>query len=87
MRPPPPRSKRISDRLWSGGITGLIGGAERRRSKLIGTPGAFLLFFALRPVTGFLVALIAVAIYSTVAGLVLRLRKHRAGVPLDSLDY
>jgi hypothetical protein len=77
----------VGDRLRRGGLTGLIGGEEKRRSKLIGSGVAVLLFLGLAPLVGVLVALLAVVVYATLSGLVLRLRKRSAGVSLDSTDY
>jgi hypothetical protein len=77
----------VGDRLRSGGLTGLIGGKEKRRSKLIGSGIAVLVFLGLAPIVGVLFALLAVVAYATLSGLTLRLRKRRAGVSLDSTDY
>lgn len=77
----------VPDRLWDGDITGLIGGRQRRRPKLIGVILAFVVFQTVRVETGFIAGFGAVILFSALAGLVLRLRKHAAGASMDSVEY
>ena len=77
----------VSDRLWDGGLTGLIGGKQRRRTKLIGVVLALVIFQTVRVEAGIVAGFGAVILYSTLAGLILRLRKRAAGASLDSTEY
>lgn len=77
----------ISDRLWDGGITGLIGGKQRRRTKVIGLVLVLVAFQTVRVEAGLIAGFGAVIVVSALAGLILRLRKRYAGVSLDSAEY
>ena len=74
-------------RLRRGGLPGLIAGEEKLRSKLFGAVLALVIFFAAAPTVGVLIGLAAVIVSSVAWGVVIRLRKRRAGVPLDSIEY
>jgi hypothetical protein len=77
----------VFKRLRRGGIPGLIAGEEKPRSKVIGGAVAALVFLAAIPRVGVLVGLGFVIAFSVLWGLFIRIRKRRAGVPLDSADY
>jgi hypothetical protein len=80
-------SMNVWDRLRDGGLTGLIGGKQTRRTKLIGVGVALLIFYAVRIAAGIVAGFAAVIIYAALAGLVLRLRERAAGPSLDSTEY
>jgi hypothetical protein len=74
-------------RLRRGGLTRLIAGEEQTKSKAWAGGSAALLFVLHIPRIGILLALAAVVTYSVIWGFVIRFRKPRAGVPLDSIEY
>jgi hypothetical protein len=80
-------SVKVSDRLWDGGLTGLVGGKQRLRTKLIGTALGLVVFRTVQVEAGIVAGFGAVIIYAALAGLFLRLRKRAAGAPLDSTEY
>jgi hypothetical protein len=76
----------VWDRLRDGGLTGLIGGKQSLRAKLIGSTIALLIFYAVRGAAGILAGFAAVIIYAAFADLMLRLSKRAAGASLDSTE-
>jgi hypothetical protein len=74
-------------RLRRGGLTGLVAGEEKTKTKALAGGIAGVLFLLAIPTVGVLIGLAGVVLYSVVWGLVIRFRKRRAGVPLDSADY
>jgi hypothetical protein len=69
------------------GLPGLISGAETSRDKTCGTVLVTFTGLALLAAAGFLVALAGAAAVAVLWGLWILIRKRRAGVSIDSIDY
>lgn len=80
-------ARRLNSATAGSGLLGLIAGKVRIRDQVVSTAAAVLIGIPLLRAEGILIGLVGILALGVGCGLLIRLRKWRAGVPRSSSDY